>query len=108
MGSQAIAGEIAGEYDYDTKPAALVSHWLLHGGCRVCTLLIVFQSLTVPFLLQAVACTACIAVVTFFLMLHRLRYPDFSHLWHVSIYTVAIVAVPGELGDWDIPLALRS
>ena len=46
---------------------------------------------------QAVACTACIAVVTFFLMLHRLRYPDYSHLWHVSIYTVAIVAAPGEL-----------
>lgn len=66
IGSQAIAGELVGDYNYNRESAPL-----------------------------AVASTACIAVVTFFLMLHRLRYAEYSHLWHVSIYTVAIVAVPG-------------
>lgn len=121
IGSQAIAGELVGDYNYNRESAPLVSSRAsvcLHGfssvksgppgvayktHCATCRLRMLCLDIQQHhcFLseagaaVQAVASTACIAVVTFFLMLHRLRYAEYSHLWHVSIYTVAIVAVPG-------------
>ncbi|KAK9798618.1 hypothetical protein WJX73_010417 [Symbiochloris irregularis] len=66
IASQATAQGIVGNYNFNTDSVAL-----------------------------AIAATACIAVATFFLMLHRLRYPKYAHTWHIAIYTLAIVSIPG-------------
>lgn len=45
-------------------------------------------------------------MATFFLMLHRLRYAYYAHLWHVSIYTLAIVSAPGTNHSWMVECLL--